>query len=1149
MSTGSSLQPATRSGPGPGARGSRRSGGFLRLQDARIRSKLALILFVPLLAVLGLATVRLVDVGGRAYDANQVERLTGLATDVSELTQALHTERMAAAEYLADPAAKPDVYNAAVARSDDRIGRYRANRLALGDLPATVSDRLNRIDDHLRTMDATRKKVTDRDEVAVSEAVLRYGVVITDLVGYGEALSQFAGDGTVADSLRALSAFSRAKAGTAEQEAVAYAARVSGDVSAEQLSSFIATQTSQQEALLAFSLVASPAQRTLVNSTVTGDAVNLADQISTRLARSDAVPPTDITQAFGAVVDLMRWAEQRLETEIVAQAHGASASVTRQTAVEIGIVLLVLVVAIALAVVLARSLNLSLRRLREGALAVANRDLPDAVSRLRDERNLSEGGVEEVVRQVRDPIQLTNRDEVGQVAQAFNVVHREAVRIAAEQAALRTSVSAMFLNLARRSQALVDRMIGELDLIERGEEDPKRLAQLFELDHLATRMRRNDENLLVLAGADSSPPRREDALLVDALRAAQSEVELYNRIEFGTVDTDISVTALAVNDVVRLIAELLDNASRFSPPNTIVVADGRRIRDYVVIQVEDRGLGMSEEQMDLLNRRLAEPPTVDVAAFRLMGLAVVGRLAARYGIKVELRANLEGGTVAQVTLPSSIVVLPNRSIDQPYHGPRQHRLDGGWPDAIAAGRTNGATAILPAIAPEPWQLPDAAEESLRTGTGGLPTLPPPAALPAPQPFVPAQRPPLPRREVDLPQTGEHPVLPPPPRRAGDQWQTGEQPARPPLPTRAAQPIEATSAVTDAYAAIGSPTAAFPTLPQSEPPLPVGFLSPDGHGVPTPQHPVTPPPNGWGAALAAMPPSPPTPAPAPAQDRAEAPIFLQMQASWFRTHDGASPEEWGMPTAGYPPPPSPATPKPEPAPPAQRLASPPSAAPTTPAAAPATPAAAPATPAAAPATSAAAATAPGTAATAPASPVTGSPVVARPAAAVSGPSPDGRGAGAGARARFGPAPVDSPRADTEPARDRREDDHAGHGARPVPARPVPSRPAADQGEPDAPRPSPSAEEAWRTAADDGWQRALAATAPPDNGTTRSGLPKRVPQAQLVPGGVQSNPRNQQRRSPDEVRGLLSAYHRGVQRGRTAGSAETAAAAPAPKEKQL
>ena len=179
------------------------------------------------------------------------------------------------------------------------------------------------------------------------------------------------------------------------------------------------------------------------------------------------------------------------------------------------------------------------------------------------------------------------------MAQAFNVVHREAVRVAAEQAALRTSVSAMFLNLARRSQTLVDRMIGELDQIERGEEDPKRLAQLFELDHLATRMRRNDENLLVLAGADSSPPRREDALLVDVLRAAQSEVELYNRIEFGTVDTDIvgrRRTRSTTSSGWSPSCSTTPPGSRRRTPRWSPTAGASATT--CVIQIEDRGLGI-----------------------------------------------------------------------------------------------------------------------------------------------------------------------------------------------------------------------------------------------------------------------------------------------------------------------------------------------------------------------------------------------------------------------------------------------------------------------------------------------------------------------------------------------------------------------------
>jgi len=147
-----------------------------------------MILLVPLLAVLALAAVRLVDVGSRAYDANQVEQLTRLSTDVSQLTQSMHAERMAAAQYLATPTAGPEAYNAAIRQTDAQIQTYTTARNAIRNPPAAVQDRLNRIDDHLRTMDATRQRVIARKEIAVSEAVLRYGVVITDLAAYGDAL-------------------------------------------------------------------------------------------------------------------------------------------------------------------------------------------------------------------------------------------------------------------------------------------------------------------------------------------------------------------------------------------------------------------------------------------------------------------------------------------------------------------------------------------------------------------------------------------------------------------------------------------------------------------------------------------------------------------------------------------------------------------------------------------------------------------------------------------------------------------------------------------------------------------------------------------------------------------------------------------------
>ncbi|MEU8335468.1 sensor histidine kinase [Micromonospora tulbaghiae] len=1008
MSTGPTTLPGS-----PNAEQPNRRRRLPRLRDARIRSKLALILVVPVAAVIALATIRLISVGQGAYEADRVRSLSAVSVDVSALTQDLHKERMAAAVFLADPNQKPDAYNLRVRQTDERIAAYQEERSKLGEVPAAISNQLKVIDAHLSTLNGTRQEVLDRLQMPVAEATLRYGIVLDDLVAYGDALAQQPGAESLADARRAVAAFAHAKSEVAEEQAVAFTALEGGQIDEEQFSSFVATLTGQQEALLTFSRTATPSQRALVDRTVSGDAVQLADRVAGDISRSierpSLVTRDEASAAIGAVDDLMRWAEIQLLDEMLADADEVRADVIRQAIVESLLVLLTLAVAVTLAVVLARSLNDSLRRLREGALAVANHDLPDAVSRLQNVNAIGDGGVDEIVQQVRDPIKLSNRDEVGQVAVAFNVVHREAVRVAAEQAALRTSVSAMFLNLARRSQSLVDRMIGELDAIERSEEDPKRLAQLFELDHLATRMRRNDENLLVLAGADSAVPRRDDALLVDVLRAAQSEVELYNRIEFGTVDTDISVAAHAVNDVVRLVAELLDNATRFSPPNTSVVADGRRIRDYVLIQIEDRGLGLSDDQLDSLNRRLAAPPTVDVAAFRLMGLAVVSRLASRYGIRVELRRNVEGGTVAQVTLPNSTVVLPANRGQAPLTRPRQPLAveqsplsQAGAADALAGAGRGAATATLAdgwrgasTAPPSRWQTPGETRDTMPAvhlggATGALPTV----AAPAPVAAAPA--------------TAPAPV-------SGAGWSAG------------------------------GPTVAYPALD----PLPkrtpgVESAQPATQAAPPAYQPL--------AAAPAVESTPATPVVARPEQRAEAPIFREMEAVWFRSHGEDETTIFTRPTFDEPP-------------------------------APAQPAVAP------PAAS------------------------ARPKLPTRTPGAQA----SGLTTSTTPPAYSPPEVPSTP---------------PAAVTPPPAPPAAD------PAPAPAAPidpEAWRTAADEGWSRASRAAEPTTGGTTRSGLPKRVPQAQLVPGGIEpKSGRDRSRRTPDEVRGLLSAYHRGVQRGRTAGA---------------
>ena len=354
--------------------------------------------------------------------------------------------------------------------------------------------------------------------------------------------------------------------------------------------------------------------------------------------------------------NLLRGIEIEFDEHNIEDATAHRNDLQRQVLVTAGALLGMLLLAILFAWIVARSMARSLRELRHGALTVAQYGLPQAVQRLRDPALAGQMSPHQLALQIAEPLPVRSRDEFGQVAEAFNAVHLEAVRTAAEQAALRASVATMFVNLARRSQILVDRLIGHLDRLERGEEDPDRLAELFQLDHLATRMRRNDENLLVLAGADSTRIQREPAPLMDVLRAAQSEVEHYTRIEFGMIDRDIEIAAHAVNDMVHLVAELLDNATAFSPPDSAVIVEARRVGDRSVLLVEDHGIGVSPEQLNELNERLANPPMVDVAVSRMMGLVVVARLAARHGVKVELRAARERGTIADMTLPAGVLV-------------------------------------------------------------------------------------------------------------------------------------------------------------------------------------------------------------------------------------------------------------------------------------------------------------------------------------------------------------------------------------------------------------------------------------------------------------------------------------------------------------
>ncbi|MFF9911443.1 nitrate- and nitrite sensing domain-containing protein [Streptomyces sp. NPDC013457] len=340
--------------------------------------------------------------------------------------------------------------------------------------------------------------------------------------------------------------------------------------------------------------------------------------------------------------------EKELVDKAVTEAADISADAQTDAWVTGGIVVIALLAAFILAGMMARQMSRSMRELRTAAFAIAEQRLPMLVDQL---SRTEPGRVDTRVQ----PIPIDSQDEIGEVARAFDQVHREAVRLAAEQAMLRGNVNAIFTNLSRRNQSLIEGQLTLITDLENNEADPDQLENLFRLDHLATRMRRNGENLLVLAGEE--PGRRWDqpVPLVDVMRAASSEVEQYERIELAGVP-EAEIHGQAVTDLVHLLAELLENATTFSSPQTKVRVTATRLPDgRVMVEIHDKGIGLTAEDFADINHKLANPPTVDAAVSQRMGLFVVGRLADRHGIRVQLRPSGEqAGTTSLVMLPDAI---------------------------------------------------------------------------------------------------------------------------------------------------------------------------------------------------------------------------------------------------------------------------------------------------------------------------------------------------------------------------------------------------------------------------------------------------------------------------------------------------------------
>ncbi|WP_052439108.1 sensor histidine kinase [Streptacidiphilus jiangxiensis] len=678
--------------PGAGSAPQVRPAGRLSLSNRRLPFKLIAILLVPVLAALAFAGLRVQSsytAWQQAQDAQKVAKLVEASTQV---TQAIDQERDGSIPYLMKPGSA-----AASAPLDQTVKKLRDNtNTAIANFEALaanapnighVQERIAAAKPQLAKIDGLRKLDYSQPTTTAEEA---YSSLFSALQGLDNELV-FSNGGSINSDGRAIYAITLAKDADSIERAIVLhmlLEKYKPNTSAAATTLYFTQQMkafsylylqgiAQQE----FTNAADPAFVTALNQGLqnvqaamenanqqsaaaaqgggakSGKALDIQGMVNILVAAPDpaharaaGVTPLLWGQETTAVFDALRTVESKLVADAVTQASDQASKARNDAIMNAAIVLGAVLLAGVMTALVARSMIRNMRRLRDGAEQVAQQRLPDLVRQL---SKTDPGKVDLTV----EPIQVNGKDEIAEVARAFDEVHREAIRLASEQALLRGNVNAIFTNLSRRSHGLIERQLALITDLENNEADPDQLENLFKLDHLATRMRRNGENLLVLAGEDPGRTWGEPIPLVDVLRAAASEVEQYERIELaGIPETD--VVGPAVTDLVHLLAELLENATTFSSPQTKVRVTATRLPDQrVLVEIHDKGIGLTSEDFAEINAKLADPPTVDASVSRQMGLFVVGRLSERHGIRVQLRPSGESaGTTSLVMLPERLTL-------------------------------------------------------------------------------------------------------------------------------------------------------------------------------------------------------------------------------------------------------------------------------------------------------------------------------------------------------------------------------------------------------------------------------------------------------------------------------------------------------------
>ncbi|MFF0013521.1 nitrate- and nitrite sensing domain-containing protein [Streptomyces sp. NPDC005374] len=631
--------------------------GHWRMRPRTVRAKIVCLLMVPVVSLLALwayATVSTAQDVSRLRQLQHVDE--AVRSPVADSVTALQAERAAAVRYATDPsAAQGDELRELAKRTDRAVARLRLgddNTVADSEeLPAGVAQRLEAFVSGAERLRSLRTAVLDRS-AGWDETYGRYTRTIDGAFAVGGALTGIQ-DADLGSDARVLLEFSRAEESLAQEDVVLASARMAGVLAGERLRLFtgaVDTRRALTEGAVADLRGSDRVAWQKVADSGAYATVTAAEDRTLAAAPGvravESTPETTWQAAHTRVQSGMRTVEQAAGSGV---AHRAD-PFTRGLLTPAGAAVLLGLVAVAASLVISvrigRGLVVELVSLRNSALEIARRKLPEAMERLR-------AGDEIDIRSEAPPGQPAE-DEAGQVAEALATVHRAALRAAVERAELASGISGVFVNLARRSQVLVHRQLSLLDSMERRSDDPNELSDLFRLDHLTTRMRRHAESLIILSGAAPGRAWRMPVSLTNVVRAAVSEVEDYARVEVRQLP-DASVVGAAVADLTHLLAEIIENAAQFSPPHTRVRVTGEPVGNGYAIEVEDRGLGMGKETLAEANRRIEQSEALDLFDSDQLGLFVVSRLAARHGIKVHLSTSPYGGTTAVVLLPTALL--------------------------------------------------------------------------------------------------------------------------------------------------------------------------------------------------------------------------------------------------------------------------------------------------------------------------------------------------------------------------------------------------------------------------------------------------------------------------------------------------------------